>query len=68
MISSFDLKLAVKVEKYSSRGFSFNNRMLYIDDTEIRYYSNIPKNFTRNDFNKLVKTPKMGVPTCLCEV
>lgn len=65
---SFEQKLCARVEKYSSRGFSFNDRVVYIDDKEIRYYSKVPKSFKRNDFKRLKSTPKMGVPTCLCEI
>ena len=60
--------MCCKVEKYSARGISFNSRVVYIDQEEIRYYSKPPKNFALNQFSKLVKSPKMGVPTGLCEV
>ena len=64
----YDLKLLTKVEKFSARGFSFHDRLLYIDENEIRYYSAVPKNFKKNDFNKTFKVPKMGVPSALCEI
>ncbi len=64
----YDQKLVTKVEKFSARGFSFHDRLVYIDDTEIRYYSAVPKNFKKNDFTKVFKLPKMGVPTALCEI
>jgi hypothetical protein len=63
-----DLKMCCKVEKYSARGISFNSRVVYIDHEEVRYYSKPPKNFTLNQFSKLIKAPKMGVPTGLCEI
>ena len=65
---SYELKLCSKVEKFSARGFKFNDRVVYIDKKEIRYYSKVPKHFKRNEFKLLRNTPKMGVPTCLCEI
>lgn len=31
-IVAYQLKLCAKVEKFSARGFSFNNRVVYIDE------------------------------------
>ena len=37
-------KLAVKGLKFSDRGFTFNERVIYIDQNEIKYYSKILSN------------------------
>ena len=74
-----DLKrLAIVVEKFSDRGFLFNQRILYLDENEVRYYSKvgliltrkIPKGFTKNDFEKLKPPPppKVGIPIQTIEI
>ena len=62
------VKLATRVEKFSGMGLSFNERVLYVDDHEIRYYSKCPKGFRNDEFKKLKAVPKTGVPTALCEL
>lgn len=40
------VKIASRVEKFSGMGLTFNERVLYADEHEIRYYSKVkhPKN------------------------
>jgi len=61
-------KMAVKALKFSDRGFTFNERVVYIDAKEIRYYSDPPNPFSKNEFHKLTKVPKVGVPVALVEL
>lgn len=49
-------------------GLSFNERVLYADEHEIRYYSKCPRGFKNDEFKKLKAVPKTGVPTALCEL
>ena len=35
--------LVCRVEKMSKRGYQFNERLLYVDKSEIRYYSKVRK-------------------------
>jgi hypothetical protein len=63
------IKLAVRVEKFSGMGLTFNERLLYADECEIRYYSKCPKGLKNDeDFRKIKSIPKTGVPTALCEL
>lgn len=61
-------KLAIIAQKLSTKGFTFNERVLYVDNNEIRYYSKVPPGFQNNIFTHLVKLPKAGVPTELAEL
>ena len=61
-------KMCARILKFSGTGLFFNERVVYIDEKEIHYYSKCPKDFKRNHFYKLTAIPKTGVPTALCQV
>lgn len=65
--SNAEEPLVVKVQKQSATGFTFNSRVLYVDENEIRYYSKVPKNFVQNS-TELLGVPKIGLPLKLCQI
>lgn len=69
LIGQKNQKMAVKGLKFSSRGFTFNERIIYVDTNEIYYYSRAPKDFSKNNFDMLLyDTPKVGIPLSLVEL
>lgn len=49
--NKFDIgeRMCIKVEKLSGRSLFFNERILYADEKEIRYYSKVRKNWLKID-------------------
>ena len=43
--------MAIISEKLSGKGWSFNQRIIYLDENEIKYYSKVPSGFKKNDYH-----------------
>jgi hypothetical protein len=56
-------RMAIISDKLSGKGWSFNQRVIYLDEDEIKYYSKVPSGFKKNDYHLIHDIiPKQGIP------